>query len=152
MDVASCHLDGNADAVEFCPHQPFHHILAAATYTLEEGIQPNRSGSISLFSADADTGLQLLYRFQTAGVFDVKWNTPGSPGHPLLAQADADGCLTLHSLQSSEKATTRGNTYSCYPHVIHHFFFFLLITIYIRYINIQFKLHDIDFNWMQGLF
>lgn len=107
MDVASCHLDGNADAVEFCPHQPFHHILAAATYTLEEGIKPNRSGSISLFSANADTGLHLLHRLQTVGVFDVKWNTPGSTLHPLLAQADADGSLTLYSLHSSEKATTR---------------------------------------------
>ncbi|ONK66230.1 uncharacterized protein A4U43_C06F5570 [Asparagus officinalis] len=106
MDVASCKLDGNADVVEFCPQQNFHHILAAATYTLEEGTRPNRSGSISLFSADSNMGLELLHRIQTIGVFDIKWNAPGSTEHPLLAQADADGCLTLYCLQLNDNSTS----------------------------------------------
>ncbi|XP_008812176.1 diphthine methyltransferase [Phoenix dactylifera] len=108
MDVDSCYLDGNADAVEFCPHHPFHHILAAATYTLEEGNQPHRSGSISLFSADADVGLELLHRVRTTGIFDIKWNPSGDGRRPLLAQADADGCVSLLSLQSKSGAEDHG--------------------------------------------
>ncbi|XP_068642720.1 uncharacterized protein [Aristolochia californica] len=101
MDFAHYYLDGNADAVEFCPHYPFHHILAAATYTLEEGVQPNRSGSVSLFSVDDALGLVLLHQVKTAGVFDMKWSPAGANLHPLLAQADADGCLKIHRLDSS---------------------------------------------------
>ncbi|RCV34455.1 hypothetical protein SETIT_7G160800v2 [Setaria italica] len=55
MDLGSCYLGGNADAVEFCPHRPFRHVLAAATYTLQEQEQ-DRAGTISLFSVDARRG------------------------------------------------------------------------------------------------
>ncbi|XP_058087795.1 uncharacterized protein LOC131234831 [Magnolia sinica] len=109
MDVAQYFLDGNADAVEFCPHHLFHHVLAAATYTLQEGVQPNRSGSISLFSVDVDAGLELLHRIETAGVFDIKWNQGQANTHPLLAQADADGFLRLHRFgYSSDVPESRG--------------------------------------------
>ncbi|XP_073009965.1 uncharacterized protein [Typha latifolia] len=108
MDVASFHLDGNADAVEFCPHNSFHHILAVATYTLQEGVLPHRAGSISLFSIDPDKGLELVYQGQTIGIFDIKWNPSGTNMHPLLAQADAGGCLTLHALQSDHGAEEQG--------------------------------------------
>ncbi|KAG0461593.1 hypothetical protein HPP92_021890 [Vanilla planifolia] len=101
MDIASYKLDGNVDAVEFCPNPSLHHILAAATYTLQQDIaNPSRLGSISLFSATA-SGIQLLHLVHTAGIFDIKWNPTGCDafgGHPLLAQADADGFLALHSL------------------------------------------------------
>ncbi|KAF8390446.1 hypothetical protein HHK36_024972 [Tetracentron sinense] len=100
MDVAHCYLDGNPDAVEFCPHDSFHHVLAASTYTLQEGAQPNRSGSISLFSVDANVGnLELLHRTDTAGIFDIKWSPIRAHVGPLLCQADADGYLRLHSLE-----------------------------------------------------
>ena len=105
MDVAQYYLDGNADAVEFCPHYSSYHILAAATYTLQEGVQSNRSGSISLFSVGIDTGLKLLYHVETAGVFDIKWNPDGTNMHPLLAQADADGYLRLHGLGCSPEVS-----------------------------------------------
>ncbi|XP_020097508.1 diphthine methyltransferase [Ananas comosus] len=108
MDIACCQLDGNADAVEFCPHSPFHHILAAATYTLQEGTQPHRTGSISLFDTNAETGLGLVHRVQTAGVFDIKWNPSGGSSYPLLAQADADGCVVLRALQSNQGAEDQG--------------------------------------------
>ncbi|XP_038684027.1 diphthine methyltransferase homolog isoform X3 [Tripterygium wilfordii] len=99
MDVGYCYLDGNADAVEFCPHDSYHHVLAAAAYTLKEGDQPSRSGSISLFNVDADAGrFDLFHRVDTAGVFDIKWSPVGGyHSHPLLARADADGCLRIHS-------------------------------------------------------
>ncbi|KAK1296736.1 hypothetical protein QJS10_CPB15g02164 [Acorus calamus] len=73
MDIDSCCLDGNADAVEFCPHYPYHHVLAAATYYLKEGVEPSRRGSLSVYSVRADTRLELLNRVEMAGIFDVKW-------------------------------------------------------------------------------
>ncbi|KAH7682865.1 diphthamide biosynthesis protein 7 [Dioscorea alata] len=104
MDVANLQLDGNADAVEFCPHPPFHHVLAAATYTLKEGEdQPSRSGSISLF--DTNNGLDLLHRVETPGVFDIKWNPSGSNTQPFLAQVDATGSLSLYQLLDNNPGT-----------------------------------------------
>lgn len=101
MDIAHCNLDGNADVVEFCPHQSFQNVLAASTYTLQEGDRPSRSGSISLFNVDADLGrLDLLHSVETAGIFDMKWNPVGDDVSPLLAQADADGHLRLYHLES----------------------------------------------------
>ncbi|CAI0398576.1 unnamed protein product [Linum tenue] len=105
MEVGHCYLDGNADAVEFCPHQPYHHILAAATYNLQEGDQPTRMGSISLFLVDAQEGqFELVHQVKTAGIFDVKWSPVGGSVSPLLGQADADGYLRIHGLQSSSDA------------------------------------------------
>lgn len=102
MDVGSVCLDGNADAVEFCPHDGFQNILAASTYTLQEGDQPTRSGSISLFDVDADNrGFNLIHRVETAGIFDIKWNHVSGSASPLLAQADADGCVRIHGLEFS---------------------------------------------------
>lgn len=104
MDVGHCYLDGNADVVEFCPHNSFHNVLAASTYTLQEGDRPSRSGSISLFNVDMSR-VDLFYRLKTAGIFDMKWNPVGdnatTTARPLLAQADADGCLRVHHLQNS---------------------------------------------------
>ncbi|KAF3612816.1 putative WD repeat-containing protein 85 isoform 1 [Capsicum annuum] len=101
MDIAHCHLDGNADAVEFCPHESFDNILAACTYTLQEGDQPRRTGSISLFDVDADSSrLSLIHRVQTAGIFDIKWSPFGATVGPLLAQAGADGYVRVHKLES----------------------------------------------------
>ncbi|MQL90280.1 hypothetical protein Taro_022870 [Colocasia esculenta] len=108
MDVASVHLDGNADAVEFCPQYPFHHILAAATYTLREGGQPDRSGSISLFSAEDRVGIELIHRVETVGIFDIKWNPFETSTDPLLALADAQGCLSVQSLKSSQEPEAHG--------------------------------------------
>lgn len=105
MDVGHSYLEGNADAVDFCPHDSFHNVLAASTYTLQEGDQPSRAGSISLFDVDADAcRLNLTHRLETAGIFDIKWNSGfvQNVGHPLLAQADADGYVRIHSLQSSD--------------------------------------------------
>ncbi|KAK3224622.1 hypothetical protein Dsin_004484 [Dipteronia sinensis] len=100
MDVAHCKLDGNADAVEFCPHGSHHHVLAASTYTLQEGDKPTRNGSISLFNVDAEESkLELFYRLDTAGIFDIKWSPVSGNAGPLLAQADADGHVKVYSLE-----------------------------------------------------
>ncbi|KAJ8753489.1 hypothetical protein K2173_022730 [Erythroxylum novogranatense] len=105
MEVGHCYLDGNADAVEFCPHESYYRVLAAATYTLHEGEQQSRSGSISLFDVDAEVGrFELCHRVKTVGIFDVKWspvegNMVGQT--PMLAQADADGSLRVHGLHNS---------------------------------------------------
>ncbi|KAG8367632.1 hypothetical protein BUALT_Bualt16G0092400 [Buddleja alternifolia] len=104
MDVGHCILDGNADAVEFCPHDSFYNVLAASTYVLQEGDRPTRSGCITLFDVDADVGrLELIQKVETAGIFDIKWS-PGWSGRPLLAQADADGYVRIYSLQGSDSS------------------------------------------------
>lgn len=102
MDLGHCTLDGNADAVEFCPHDGFRNILAAATYNLQEGDPPSRSGSISLFDVNGSSrSLNRIGNVETAGIFDIKWNPVGVGASPLLAQADADGCLRIHGLECS---------------------------------------------------
>ncbi|TYI73791.1 hypothetical protein E1A91_D07G154700v1 [Gossypium mustelinum] len=79
MDVAHCYLEGNAEVVEFCLHDGYQQVLAASTYTLQEGEQPIRAGSISLFDVNAEKGnLELFHRMDTAGIFDIKWSTVGS--------------------------------------------------------------------------
>ncbi|KAG6504390.1 diphthine methyltransferase homolog [Zingiber officinale] len=107
MDIGSCYLDGNADVVEFCPHDSFYDILAAGTYTLQEGAQPHRAGSTSLFSTR--DGLSLLCRVPTIGVFDLKWSPRGQNAPPLLAQAGADGGVVLYKLESQLKEEDQGN-------------------------------------------
>ncbi|KAM0979523.1 hypothetical protein EV2_015864 [Malus domestica] len=70
MDVARCNLEGNADAVEFCPHDRCRHVLTASTYILQEGDQPSRAGRISLFNVGAELGrLDLFQRIETAGFY-----------------------------------------------------------------------------------
>ncbi|OIW16403.1 hypothetical protein TanjilG_19119 [Lupinus angustifolius] len=102
MDIAHCYLEGNADAVEFCPHNSYHNVFAASTYTLQEGGQPSRHGSVSLFDIDAETGrLDMVYNVETSGIFDIKWNPGGGHVSPCLAQADADGYLTIQMLQGN---------------------------------------------------
>lgn len=109
MDVAHCYLDGNVDAVEFCPYDSYQHVLAASTYTLQEGDQPSRSGSISLFSVDANAGrLDLFHRVDTAGIFDIKWSPVGGNVGTLLGQADADGYLRIQSLESCSDGAEGG--------------------------------------------
>ena len=98
MNASCFRLDKNADAVEFCSHESFHHILAAASYTLEESSQPHRSGGVSLFSVDDNLGLKMIHQIETVGIFDIKWNPPLGNFDPFLAVADADGCLSIHSL------------------------------------------------------
>lgn len=106
--MASAKLQGNADAVEFCPVPPFFHVLAAATYTLQEeaGEQgcPSRLGTLSLFHVVSDSHddlkLQQTQFLETCGIFDIKWRPPSSsPLPPLLAQASADGTLSLYNLE-----------------------------------------------------
>ncbi|KAK4748113.1 hypothetical protein SAY87_014699 [Trapa incisa] len=104
MDIAHCYLEGNTDAVEFCPHADYSHTLAVSTYNLQEGDNPNRSGSISLFEVDADADcLKLLHRVEASGIFDIKWNPVGSNTGfgPLLAQADSSGYIRVHCVETS---------------------------------------------------
>ncbi|TYG40326.1 hypothetical protein ES288_D12G084100v1 [Gossypium darwinii] len=108
-NVAHCYLEGNAEAVEFCLHNGYQQVLAASTYTLQEGEQPIRAGSISLFDVNAEKGnLELFHRMDTAGIFYIKWSTVGSNVSPLLAQADADGpcCHIEDSSDSNPTATS----------------------------------------------
>lgn len=98
--LACVTLDGNADAVEFCCTPPFCHILAAATYTLQEGPQPSRAGSLALFSVEQqDHQLHKHCHLHTSGIFDIKWRPNPPHGVPFLAQASADGTLSLYKMR-----------------------------------------------------
>nr|KYP62320.1 hypothetical protein KK1_016852 [Cajanus cajan] len=100
MDTSHCYLKGNADAVEFCPHDSYHNVLAVSTYTLQEGYQPSRHGSISHFNVDVDTGhFDMVFSEETSRISEKKWNPPGGHVSPFLAQADADGYLRIKMLQ-----------------------------------------------------
>ncbi|EFJ38328.1 hypothetical protein SELMODRAFT_75309 [Selaginella moellendorffii] len=100
-------LDGNADAVEFCPVRSHSHALAAATYNLVEATPESparRLGSVSLFEVIADPSprLRLVDRKKTSGVFDIRWRPPNQGNDAVLAQAGADGVLTMYALQGSD--------------------------------------------------
>ncbi|KAI3866574.1 hypothetical protein MKX03_023786 [Papaver bracteatum] len=109
MKIAHCYLEGNVDAVEFCPQESFHQVLpvsSLSTYTLQEGDQQNRCGSISLFSVDADSNqLDMFHQVETSAIFDIKWNPVGSP---LLGHADASGYVRLHSLGTGPNGSENG--------------------------------------------
>lgn len=124
MDVGHHILDGNADAVEFCPHDSCSNVLAASTYVLQEGDQPTRTGSVVLFNVDADAGvLELIQKVETSGVFDIKWSPSQNLRLPLLAQVDADGYIRIYSLQRSESDGSEMHGKS-QLHFAKHFFFF----------------------------
>lgn len=111
MDVGHCILDGNADAVEFCRHESHYNVLAASTYVLQEGDQPSRSGSITLFDVDANENrLEVIQKVETAGIFDMKWSPEQDRSSPLLAQADADGYVKVYSLQCSDSDSAKVNS------------------------------------------
>eukprot|EP00249_Psilotum_nudum_P016197 c25710_g1_i1 orf=256-1485(-) len=97
--VASTFVEGNADAVEFCPTPPFHHVLAAATYTLHhQGDAPFRVGGLHVFSLEnGGRSLRRLQQIETSGIFDIKWRPDEEEKVPCLAQASADGSLRLYS-------------------------------------------------------
>ncbi|KAL3724384.1 hypothetical protein ACJRO7_029541 [Eucalyptus globulus] len=84
MNIAHFYLDGNIDAVEFCPHKSYNHVLAASTSTLQEG------------------QLDLLHCLESTDIFYIKWSpVEANIGCPLLAQADSDGYVKVHGLESS---------------------------------------------------
>ncbi|KNA04443.1 hypothetical protein SOVF_199610 [Spinacia oleracea] len=63
-----------------------------------------RSGNISLFDVNGSSrSLNRISSVETAGIFDIKWNPVGvgASASPLLAKADADGCLRIHGLECS---------------------------------------------------
>ncbi|XP_010546421.1 PREDICTED: diphthine methyltransferase homolog [Tarenaya hassleriana] len=87
----------------------YTNLLAASTYTLQEGDRPSRSGSISLFDVDGggeDVRLNLIQHVETAGVFDIRWSRGGAGSFGsgvALAQADADGCLRVYGIEQAEE-------------------------------------------------
>ncbi|KAL3702222.1 hypothetical protein R1sor_020244 [Riccia sorocarpa] len=120
--MARVNLIGNADAAEFCPCDPYLNIVAAASYTLQEGDQPVRLGELYLFSvhklsnvSNSSTNLTLkqVYHRETSGVFDLKWRPwTDRASNPCLAQASADGTLRLHTLEESENAAMSSSSSS----------------------------------------
>lgn len=107
METLTTELEGNADAVEFCTTPAHYDLLAAASYTLQEGPTPTRIGGLYLFKIDeTEHELQKLQLIETSGIFDIKWRKPTCDLPPYLGQASADGSLRLYSLQEGSMHRT----------------------------------------------
>ncbi|XP_041978350.1 diphthine methyltransferase isoform X1 [Aricia agestis] len=97
----------SADSVEWCPVQPYTHVLVCGTYQLseaEEG-QPKqkRLGKIYLFTVDEDTTeLNPIQTIETSGVLDQKWCYHFIESHPVLAVVTSEGLIQLYRLIDKE--------------------------------------------------
>eukprot|EP00897_Mesotaenium_endlicherianum_P000219 jgi/Mesen1/10198/ME000766S09569 len=100
-------LPGNADCVEFCPVAGYESVLAAATYTLVKDPTPVRHGTVHLFDVNPRSGsMRQVCQVSASGAFDIKWANGKLRGAPALAQACADGSITIYSLSKDSEELT----------------------------------------------
>lgn len=102
-----------ADTVEWCPVEPYRHILACGTYELikdkSETKPTSRRGQILLFRIASDeesrsASLQLLQKVCTSAVLDMKWlYVLDVETRVLLAVADSIGYLQIYHLKDDGK-------------------------------------------------
>ncbi|XP_077259933.1 diphthine methyltransferase [Temnothorax americanus] len=94
-----------ADTVEWCPVEPYRHILACGTYGLlknEPGTSTSRRGQILLLRITNDGELELLQEVCTSAVLDMKWLhvVDAVETRVLLAVVDSTGYLQIHQLEN----------------------------------------------------
>ncbi|XP_070614628.1 diphthine methyltransferase isoform X1 [Erythrolamprus reginae] len=108
----------SADAVEWCPVEGWHNILACGTYQLKKtesepgqsGIEDNnppvRLGRLYLYSFEDQifTPLTEIQRLEMAAVLDLKWCHVPIAGHPVLGIANAQGVVKLAHLIGNKKS------------------------------------------------
>lgn len=99
-----------ADTVEWCPVEPYRHILACGTYELvkneSETKSTSRQGQILLvrIASDGEYRLELLQKVCTSAVLDMKWlHVADVETRVLLAVADSIGYLQIHQLKDDGK-------------------------------------------------
>ncbi|KAL0110506.1 hypothetical protein PUN28_013845 [Cardiocondyla obscurior] len=100
-----------ADTVEWCPVEPYLHILACGTYELIEDEKKSetkstqsRRGQILLFRITNGGGLEKLQEICTSGVLDMKWlHVKDVEARILLAVVDSIGYLQVYQLKDDGK-------------------------------------------------
>ena len=125
--VARIILPGNADCTEFCPVPGYQSLLAAATYTLQDGPEPERLGSLHIFQvADeafrnplAECRMFEVCQISPSGIFDIKWRADKAGSRPLLGRASADGSLGIYDLELDTE-TSFGHASSIERQPSHH--------------------------------
>ncbi|KAL0840927.1 hypothetical protein ABMA28_014723 [Loxostege sticticalis] len=96
----------SADSVEWCPVDPYRHVLVCGTYQLDkkdeqdpEPTKQRRLGKIYLFSIKHDTTeLSPLQTIDTSGVLDQKWCYHTIQDHPVLCVVTSEGFVELYRL------------------------------------------------------
>eukprot|EP00062_Callorhinchus_milii_P014982 gi/632964719/ref/XP_007898532.1/ PREDICTED: diphthamide biosynthesis protein 7 [Callorhinchus milii] len=107
----------SADAVEWCPIDGWHNVLACGTYQLKmpedkaggdsENTKPHmRLGRLYLYSFHQEqlySPLTEVQRIEMPAILDLKWCHVPLAEHPMLCLANAEGRLELFNLIAEEK-------------------------------------------------
>nr|CBH09247.1 putative WD40 repeat domain 85 [Heliconius melpomene] len=104
----------SADSVEWCPVDPFRHVLVCGTYQLQKNDEDEKAadqqkqkrlGKIYLFSILEDTThLSPVQEIETAGILDQKWCYHTIQEHPVLAIVTSEGFIQLYQLINEESS------------------------------------------------
>ncbi|KAI0275060.1 WD-40 repeat-containing protein [Gloeopeniophorella convolvens] len=109
-----------ADSVEFCPHPDAKNIFVCGTYKLEEeqplGESPpvpsaptsqTRRGQCLVFGVHSEEDVSLcaskMQEISLPAVLDLKWCHTTQGRRPLLAVADAEGCIDIFEWDIEQK-------------------------------------------------